>query len=383
MKRIPERIYTIALTVVITCALTFMTASAYYTGKLIIKPAGGAKMNVVSGVIDRYFFGDYDEEKATDKAIKAYVDALGDPHTVYMDRNELLKFAESMSGAYYGIGVLMTNNTENDTVTILEVFENSPASDAGFEPGDIISKVNGKAYKGSQLDEITEDIQGEAGTDLVVTVVKKSTGNEEEHTLTRRQIHVDTVASEVMEGNVGYIVISQFATETGKEFTKHLDVLIEKGVKGLIIDVRDNPGGTTDALESVMARLLPKDKVIYYTMDKDGKKNIIKSNGVDVTDLPLVVLSNGSSASASEILIGSVKDHERGTIVGEKSYGKGSVQTLIPLSDETALKVTVEKYFTPNGDYIHEKGIAPHYEVVLTAEDTKDTQLEKALEILK
>ena len=216
-----------------------------------------------------------------------------------------------------------------------------------------------------------------------MTVLKKETGKEVDLTITRKSIQIDSVDSRVLEENIGYIAISQFAVETGLEFTRHFDELVEKGIKGLIIDVRDNGGGVTTSLEAVADSLLPKGDMIYYTSDKNGKKNYIKSKIDGITDIPLVVLCNGNSASASEILVGAVKDNKRGTIVGEKTYGKGVVQTLLEMTDNTAIKVTIEKYFTPAGNDIHQKGIEPDVEVKLTDTDTTDVQLEKAIELLK
>lgn len=377
-----NKLYTICVTVIITAALCLMTSSAYYNGKLLIKPGADAKLNVVTNLLDDYYFGTYNKEKANDDAVKAYVKAVGDPYTEYMNKADLEKFASYISSSYCGIGVTVQNNTEDNTILVVGVFENSPAKGAGIAEGDVLAKVNGTAYLGEQLNEATAAIQGEEDTEVTITV-KKADGTEKDLTMKRKSIHVDSVESEVLEDNIGYIAILQFSSTASAEFKTHFDELMSKGIKGLVIDVRDNTGGITEAVESIASNFLKKGDIIYYTSDKYDKKMYAKCRQDGNTDLPLVVLSNGNSASASEILIASVKENDRGVIVGEKSYGKGVVQQLIEMNDGTAIKITVEKYFTPDGNDINKKGIVPDYEVVLTETDTTDTQLAKAVELLK
>lgn len=376
----PKKIYPIAVTVIITAALSLMTASAYYNGRLFLKPGGDARLSSIINVLDEYYYEDYDKDKAYDAAAEGFVASLGDPYTEYMTEEDLKEFNDLINSSYCGIGVTVQNNLEDNTLLIVGVFENSPAAGVGIEEGDIITKVEGVQYKGEDLEEATNNIQGEEGTDVNITVLKKSTGKETDLTITRRSIVVDSVASEVLESDIGYIAISQFATNTAALFAEQLDALTEQNIKGLIIDVRDNGGGITTAVEAVAGCVLPKGSVVYYTADKHDNKQYVKTK-IDGIDIPLVILANGNSASASEILVGAVKDNGRGIIVGEKTYGKGVVQQLITLADNTAIKVTAEKYFTPKGDYIHGKGIEPDYVVEL--DGNTDTQLEKALEILK
>lgn len=377
-----NKLYTICVTVLITAVLCLMTSSAYYNGKLLIKPGADAKLNVITNLLDDNYFGTYNKDKANDAAVKAYVKAVGDPYTEYMNKADLEKFSSFINSEYCGIGVTVQYNAEDNTILVVGVFDNSPADEAGIVEGDIITKVNDVPYSGEQLNEATTAIQGEEGTEVTVTV-KKTDGKEKDLTMTRRSIHVDSVESEVLEDNIGYIAILQFSSTASAEFKTHFDELVSKGVKGLVVDVRDNTGGTTEAVESIASTFLKKGDIIYYTSDKHGKKMYAKCSKDGNLDLPLVVLSNGNSASASEILIASVKENDRGVIVGEKSYGKGVVQNLFQMNDGTAIKVTVEKYFTPDGNDIHKKGIEPDYEVVLTENDTTDTQLAKAIELLK
>ena len=360
-----------------------MTSSAYYNGKLMIKPGYGNKLGTVIGILDKYYYEDYDKNKAVEGAVGGYVDSLGDPYTVYMNNEDVNDFYNLINSSYCGIGVTVQNDTETNRILVVDVFDGSPAKQAGIEKGDILLKVNGEEYAGEELEEATDNIKGEEGTEVRVTILKKSDGEEKELTIKRQSIEVDSVASEVLEGNIGHIAISQFATNTAAEFTEQLNGLLDKKVKGIVIDVRDNGGGITDAAEKIADLFLKKGDTIYYTSDKNGKKVYSYSKNEPATDLPVIILANGNTASASEILIGALKDNGRAKVVGEKTYGKGVVQQIISMTDDTAVKVTVEKYFTPSGKYIHKKGIEPDYEVSLDENAESDVQLEKAVEILR
>ena len=368
-------IITAVITFVVTTMLTFVFTTAYNAYR-----TENMKMRIIDGYLDSMYYGEYNKEQAMENAYKGYVASLGDPYTEYFTAEDYESFNSYIDSSYCGIGVSVQNNTEKNVILVIDVFDNSPAKDAGIESGDIIKKVEGKEYTGAQLDDAVNAIKGEEGTVVKVTVLKASTGKEEEYNVKRQNVVIDTVEAEIIDGNIGYIYISQFGNNTADEFESKLEELTAKNIKGLIVDVRDNPGGTTVAVESIASSLLPEDTVIYYTSDKAGNKEYIKSKK-DGIDIPLVVLANENSASAAEILVGAVKDNSRGTIVGTKTYGKGVVQSLIDLQDGTALKITVERYYTPNGDYIHGKGIEPDFYVEL-GEET-DTQLEKAISILK
>ncbi len=378
-----NKLYTIALTVVITAALSVITTTAYYNGRLFVSPSDFDKFGAVRRVLDEFYYEEYDKKVAEEGAIRGYVNALGDPYTTYMDKKEVEDFYAIINSSYCGIGVTVQNNTQDNVIEIIDIFDNSPAKESGIQVGDVLCKVDGVDYTGEQMEQATSAIKGEEGTVVKVTVIKKDTGKQVEYSVTRRSIEVDSVGSEIVEGNIGYIGIAQFATTTGAEFSKHLQDLLDKGIKGLVIDVRDNGGGITDAVESVVDNLIEKGLVIYYTSDKNGKKVYAYSKKDPMTDVPVVVLANKNSASASEILIAALKEHKRAKIVGEKSYGKGVVQQLIGMADGSAVKITVEKYFTPNGVDIHKKGISPDYTVVLDENSKTDTQLEKAIELLK
>ena len=358
---------------IITSLVTFILTTVHYSDSI-------AKLKIVESFIEDKYYKDYDKDNAMENAVKGYVSSLGDPYTQYFTASEYEKFYSEVTGEFCGIGVMLTNDTENNAILIIDVFEKSPAEKAGLQEGDIITKVEGVSYDGERLNEATDKMKGEEGTEVNITVLKKDTGNEIDLKIIRQNIVAETVDSEVIDENIGYIHISQFGTNTASEFVTHLDTLMSKNIKGLIVDVRDNPGGSTETLEAIASCVLPKGAVIYYTADKNDNKQYFKSE-MDGEDVPLVVLANENSASASEIFVGAVKDNKRGVVVGTKTFGKGLVQEIVPLRDGSAIKITIEKYYTPNGNYIHGKGIEPDYVVELEGES--DTQLEKALEILK
>lgn len=377
MKNTFKKIYPVLIGVavasIITAIVTFILTTVYYSESI-------AKIKIVEGMLDEKYYGEYDKDKALDYAVKGFVSALGDPYTEYYTASEYTEFYSRLSGEFCGIGVTVMNETERNVILVTDVFKNSPASNAGIQEGDIITKVDGVPYTGEQLNEATDNMKGEENTPVVVTVLKKDTETEKELKIIRKKIISETVESEIMDGNIGYIYISQFGTNTASEFVEQLADLTDKGIEGLIVDVRNNGGGSTTVLEAIAGSVLPKGAVIYYASDKYGNKEYFRSE-MDGVDVPLVVLANENSASASEIFVGAVKDNKRGIIVGTKTFGKGVVQEIIPLYDGSALKVTIQRYYTPNGHFIHGKGIEPDYSVEL-AED-RDTQLEKALEILK
>lgn len=374
-----KKIYPYFLTAVISCIVTAMLTFVFTTAYNASLPQN-KKMRIIDGYLESMYYGEYDKEYAMEQAYKGYVASLGDPYTEYFTKEELLAFNTYIDNSYCGIGVSVRNDVERNVIVVEGVFDNSSAKEVGIEPGDIIKKVEGKEYTGAQLDDAVNVIKGEEGTTVNITVLKASTGKEQNLVVKRQNVVMNTVESEIIDGNIGYIYISQFGNNTAEEFATKLDELTNKNIKSLIVDVRDNPGGITTAVEAVASCLLPEGKVIYYTSDKTGQKQYIKTKMSGV-DIPLVVLANENSASASEILVGAVKDHGRGTIVGTKTYGKGVVQMLVDLEDGTALKITFERYYTPNGSYIHGKGIEPDYNVEPGTET--DTQLEKAIEILK
>lgn len=376
MENRKSTLYTVAVTVIITACLSFLTITTFYSRS---QSAGEKKFSQIMEMLDRYYYDGIDEAAAYEGAIAGAVNTLGDPYTEYLPKRQYEQFTQMLSSSYCGIGVTVQDS--DGYVLVVDVFEGSPAAEAGIEAGDLILDVDGVEAYGAELDLVTQRIQGEEGTTVELGVWKSKLDDRAELTLQRRQIATKSVSSSVIEG-IGYLELSVFGEETGKEFEEQLQALVEQDVSGLIVDLRNNGGGLTTAAEEVLSCLLSKGDVLYYTADKNGKTVYYKSQR-DGVDLPLVVLANGNSASASEIVIGAVKDHGRGLIVGEKSFGKGVVQQVYTLDDGSAVKITVEHYFTPNGNYIQDAGIEPDYLVEQAVDAEEDVQLQRALELLK
>ena len=318
---------------------------------------------------------DIDETKAIDGAIEGYIDSLGDEYT------------ESIMGNFVGIGIYMIKNTEKNLVQVLSPIRESPAEKAGIKAGDLITKVNGVSYTADQMTEMSNTIKGEEGSNVTIEVLRG------EQTLTfevtRAKVNTNPIYSEKLENNIGYLEITSFDEGVAEDFKSKYLALKEQGIKGLVIDLRDNGGGLVDEALKIVDYIVPKNQTTLITVDKDGKEEVSKSKEDRLIEEPVVVLVNSSSASASEIMAGALKDLECATIVGTKTYGKGVIQQLLTLSNGAGLKITVEEYYTPNKTKINKVGIKPDYEVLLETSitreptDANDTQLNKAKEILK
>ncbi len=385
--------------------ITFVLTTALYTSAIAFVPSLGnflgsirtmldrndnlgARLSEVNSYVDNYFINDYDKEKMADNALKGYVSALNDPYTEYISKSEYKEFMSELTGNYKGIGVEVYVDTDG-YITVLSAFDDSPAAKAGILPGDKIVGVNDTAVNIDNYNEAINMMRGvgEYGKtdDMTLTILR---GSEKiKIDITRTEVVNQTVKTKMLDNNIGYIRISQFDDDTGADFSRLTDNLIADGAKSLIIDLRDNPGGVLTGVVNVADKLLGKGKIITIK-EKSGKETVYNSDKNEV-DLPMCVLINGNSASASEVLAGALKDHKKATLVGEKSFGKGIVQTIFDLSDKSALKITTAKYYTPNGTCIHGKGIQPDYKVELNADKnimaldaSEDTQLQKAIEIL-
>lgn len=343
------------------------------------------KLSVLEQYIDYYYYksSEVSKEDRENGMYKGLFESLGDVYSCYYTPEEYQQLVEQTQGVYYGIGAYVSKDVETGASTISGVIRNSPAEASGLMEGDIIYKVDGEDMTGLELDEVVSHIRGPEGTKVTLTVIRS--GETMDFELTRAQVNTPTVESEMKDDGIGYLQITEFDDVTIEQFTENFNSLKEQGMKGLIIDLRGNPGGSVTTVCAVAEQLLPEG-LIFYMEDKNGERTEYTCKGADF-DLPLVVLVNEYSASASEILSGAIKDAGIGKLVGKKTYGKGIVQNVIGLDDGSAIKITIANYYTRNGNDIHLKGIEPDVEVELDSdaylEDKTDTQLDKAIEVLK
>lgn len=339
-----------------------------------------AKLNAIESLLDsKFYFDNVDDEEAANAIYKAYLASYGDKYTVYYTAEEYQALLESTTGTFYGIGATCQKN-EDGTIQIVSVIEDSPAEAAGLLAGDKITAVDGQSVLELDLSSAVSLIKGEKGTDVVLSIIRD--GNNLEITATRDEINVKTVEYEMMEDNIGYIAISQFDEVTTDQFIDAIEDLQSQGMVGLVIDIRDNPGGVLSTVVDMLEYILP-DGLIVYTEDVDGNRTNYSGNDNNELTIPVAVLVNGNSASASEIFAGAVQDYELGAIIGTQTYGKGIVQTIQPLTDGSAIKYTIAKYFTPKGQDIHGVGVTPDIQVELDTESDTDNQLEAGINYIK
>ncbi len=345
------------------------------------------KTSVLQNIIDRYFLFDEDMTKVEDGIYAGMMNGLGDPYTVYYTKEEYKALNEDTEGKYSGIGAMVSQNPNTKIITIVKIFDNSPANDAGLQVGDIIYKIDGEEVAGTDMDILVKTkIRGEEGTSFKMTVLRGDDRKEVELDLTRRSIEVETVAGKMLDNNIGYIAVSQFDAVTSEQFKSNIESLQSQGMKKLIVDLRGNPGGLLDQVVDMLDYILP-DGLVLYTEDKYGKREEYYSDGSHELKIPMVVLVNENSASASEVFTATFRDFEWGTVVGKTTFGKGIVQNVLPLGDGTAVKITTQHYYPPSGYDLHKVGIKPDIEVDLN-EGAKigtdsDNQLSTAIDILK
>lgn len=345
------------------------------------------KTSVLQNIIDRYFLFDEDMTKVEDGIYAGMMNGLGDPYTVYYTKEEYKALNEDTEGKYSGIGAVVSQNPNTKIITIVKIFENSPANDAGLQVGDIIYKIDGEEVAGTDMDILVKTkIRGEEGTSFKMTVLRGDERKEVELDLIRRSIEVETVAGKMLDNNIGYIAVSQFDAVTSEQFKSNIESLQSQGMTKLIVDLRGNPGGLLDQVVDMLDYILP-DGLVLYTEDKYGKREEYYSDGSHELKIPMVVLVNENSASASEVFTATFRDFEWGTVVGKTTFGKGIVQNVLPLGDGTAVKITTQHYYPPSGYDLHKVGIKPDLEVDLN-EGAKigtdsDNQLSAAIDILK
>lgn len=341
------------------------------------------KLKALEQVIDTYYLEETDSEDLEEGLYKGLFSGIGDPYSVYYTKEEYDALKESTSGKYYGIGALVSQNIETMVVTISKVFKDAPADKAGMKAEDMIYKVDDQDVSGKEVDEVVSMMKGEKGTQVKVTVYRPSTEKYIDLNITRDEVKVPTIEYKMLDTKkkIGYIQITEFDEVTGEQFKKAVEKLKKKGMKKVIFDVRDNPGGSYSTVCEILDEILPAGTLVY-TKDKNGKEEKQESDP-NCLNMPMVVLQNENSASASEIFAGAIQDFGAGKIIGTQSFGKGIVQQIVPLNDGSAIKLTVEKYYTPKGENIHGKGITPDVEVKSGENAKKDIQLNKALEELK
>ena len=343
------------------------------------------KLQVLEDTIDRYYLESVDEQTLEKGVYDGLVEALGDPYSTYYSSEELKELQDKTEGIYYGIGAYVGIDADTSLPRLTGIIEGTPAQESGLRAGDLLYKVDGEEVQGLELTQVVSKIKGEEGTSVHLTIIREGATDYLEVDVVRRKVESPTVNQKILDGGIGYIQITEFDTVTLDQFTEALAVCRGSGMKGLILDLRGNPGGNLNTVCDIAREILPKG-LIVYTEDKDGKRSEYTCDGTKEMKEPLVVLVDSGSASASEILAGAVKDYGIGTLVGTTTFGKGIVQRIISLSDGSAVKLTVSNYYTPNGNNIHKIGIKPDIEEKFDREayynDGVDNQLNKAIEIM-
>lgn len=343
-----------------------------------------AKLKSIEEVIEEYYY--QDEDISTDDMIEGMyeglVASLGDPYSVYYTADEWEDLMRDTEGIYFGIGAYVSLDQRTGYGKISGVIANTPAQEAGLRENDIIYQVDGESAQGLELSEIVARIKGEEGTTVHLTIYREGEADYLEIDVVRRQIESPTVNYEMMDNGVAYIQITEFDEVTIEQFTEAMAVIKGSGAAGLILDLRSNPGGSLSVVVDIARQILPEG-LIVYTEDRAGERTEYRCDGKKELQIPLVVLVNGNSASASEILAGAVKDYGKGTLIGTTTFGKGIVQRILPLTDGTALKLTVSAYYTPKGNNIHGIGIKPDIECVFDADAYYDEGIDNQLEEAK
>ena len=340
-------------------------------------------------IINQYYLGEVNDEELKEGAIKGYIEGLNDPYTEYISKDEMEDYMEDTMGNFVGIGIYMVKNTEKNQIQVLSPIKNSPAEKAGILPGDYITAVDGVKCNGDNFSTISNDIKGEEGTTVKLEILR---GNETlNFEIQRENIKVNPVEGEVLENNIGYIAFTSFDDQTAEDFKAKFEELQKQGITSLIIDLRNNGGGIVDEALEIAEYIADKDSVLLYEVDKNNNEEVEKSKNDPIINVPVVILTNENTASSSEILAGALKDLGKAKIVGTKTYGKGVIQEVLSLPDGSGLKITTEKYLTPNKTEINGIGIEPDETVelpdtvtnILNVDRNEDTQLQKAIEMLK
>lgn len=393
LKKAIGAVALIVITVLITVSVINFISIPLPGGNVILSARDYKnlkEMNKLLGIkefLKDYYYKDLDMDKLQEGAIRGMLESLEDPYTVFMNREEYDSFMTHTMGTYEGVG-LVVERGEDGYITVVAPIEDTPSERAGIKSADKIIKVDHKDVSGDQLEQAVSMMKGPGGTKVILTIFREGVEKPFDVTITREEIRLKTIKSQVLEGDIGYIRISTFDDKTYDDFNSALKDLSKSGIRGLLIDLRSNPGGLLDVVVDIADVLMGKG-LIVYTEDKQGNRKEEVSNAGEI-DLPMAVLVDEGSASASEILAGALQDSETGVIVGTKTFGKALVQTVQELKDGTAIKVTIAQYYTPKGRSIQGEGIMPDYVVELPEDAVmgeykqgKDPQMAKAVEIIK
>lgn len=347
------------------------------------------KINELGTYIDYYYYDDVEEQELRDGLYAGLLEGVGDKYSVYYNADEYADLQVSTTGQYYGIGAGLSQNKTTMEVTVNKIYEGTPSEAAGMKKDDVILSVDGTEATSMELTNLVKLIRGDEGTTVHIEIYRPSTEENLSFDVERADVTLPSVSSQMLENSIGYILIDSFETDTAKQFEQALADLQAQGMKSLIVDVRYNPGGMVTSVVQILDDILPEGLLVYIE-DKYGNRQDYNSDGDTYLDCPIAVLMNEDSASAAEIFAGAIKDYDYGTLIGTTTYGKGIVQTIFPLEDGDAVKITTAKYFTPKGNYIHGVGIDPDIELEYEYlnpdgeeyEMQYDNQVQKAIEVL-